>query len=173
MTEDFAAPVQKRGPGRPPLHHDDTHAAIHVEPRTRKRKGGQALDQFAVDPSMIPPGMTYEWKRVSTLGARDPSYEVLLAEQGWEPVPVERHPNFMPTGYRGPIERGGLVLMERPVELTEEARAEAARDAFEVVRTKEEQLGLTPNGTLTRAHPTARANTYVNRSIEAPMPIPE
>jgi hypothetical protein len=79
----------------------------------------------------------------------------------------------MPDGYKGPIERGGLMLMERPMELTLEAREEAERDAREVVRVKEEQLGMTPAGTLTREHPSVRANTYVNRGYEPPMAIPE
>jgi hypothetical protein len=158
------------------MHRPDAapvHAAAHAPVRQRKRKGGMAIDQFAVDPEMIPDGMSYEWKRVTTYGAREPAYEVLMAEQGWEPVPVSRHPQFMPEGYKGPIERGGLVLMERPIELTMEARAEAERDAREVVRVKEEQLGMTPTGTLTREHPSARANTYVNRGYEPPMAIPE
>jgi hypothetical protein len=59
------------------------------------------------------------------VGARqeDPAYAVSLARKGSEPVPADRHPSFMPDGARfATIERKGMVLMERPLELTEEAR---------------------------------------------------
>lgn len=172
MARTLPQPTRLRR-GRPPLHtperepvHDVVHAAGGVPRRERKRKGGQGADEFAFDMDQIPEGMTYEWKRIETLGARDPSYEVLMAEQGWTPVPLTRHPNYMPKDFTGPIMRKGLMLMERPDYLTEEARREAERDAFEVVRTKEEQLGMTPSGTL------PRKGAQVSKSFE-PMEIPE
>ena len=118
---------------------------------------------------MIPTDTTYEWKRETVYGASDPSYDVSLRENGWEPVDVSRHPEFMPPGYRGAIKRDGLVLMERPTYLTQEARAEDDENARELIRAKEQQLGSTPQGTLTREHPTARP--AVRRSY-APLEVP-
>ena len=80
-------------------------------------------DKFAFDLSIIPPGWSYEWKRVTVMGASDPSYQVNLAQRGWEAVPASRHPEMMPLGYEcGTIDRDGMRLMERPAIITEEAR---------------------------------------------------
>ena len=69
------------------------------------------------------------------------SYLVELARNGWEAVPLSRHPEMMPKGWSGKtIEVEGLVLMERPAVLTEADRAEEARLAREAVYTKEQQL---------------------------------
>ena len=139
--------------------------------RERKRKGGSVSDKFFIDPTKIPPGISYEWKRETLYGASDPSYSVSLAENGWEPVDVSRHPEFMPPGFSGPIRRDGMILMERPIELTEEARAEDRMNAIEIVRSKEMQLGQTPANTLPRdADP--RTAPRLSRSY-APVEIPE
>src|SRR5271156_6877177 len=53
-------------------------------------------DKFSFDVSMIPAGWSYEWKRFTVMGAHDPSYQVSLAQRGWEAVPASRHPEMMP-----------------------------------------------------------------------------
>ena len=133
--------------------------------RTRKRKGD--TDPFYVDTDKIPPGMTYEWKRKSTFGQEDVSHQIHMAENGWEPVMASRHPGYMPTGYEGAIERGGMGLFERPVELTQEARAEEYRDARAAILNNENQLQIGPTDTL------PRAKASVKRSFVAGRDIPE
>ena len=130
-----------------------------------------SVDEFYIDPAVIPDGWSYEWKRHTLLGKQDPSYEIQLARGGWEPVPADRHPEMMPTGKKySIIERKGMVLMERPMSLTNEARDIELRRARGQVRAKEEQLGSTPQGTLTRDH--AKVKPNVKKSFE-PMPIRE
>lgn len=161
----------RRGPGRPPLRQtvETTNASpADVRPpiRERKRKGSSVIDPFHIDMSKIPAGMSYEWKRHTTSGMEDPAYMMGLQENGWEPVDVSRHPEFMPSTYRGPIMRHGMILMERPVELTAEARAEDDMAARQQVRDKQAQLGDAPKNTL------ERKVLSVNKSYE-PMDIPE
>lgn len=128
-------------------------------------------DEFYIDPSMVPDGWAYEWKRRLLLGAEDPSHNVALYRMGWEPVPASRHPEMMPRGWSGEtIERKGMVLMERPKELVEEARHTEYRKAVNQVRDKEAQLAGTPDGTLTRDHAQARPN--IKKGYE-PIPIPK
>ena len=104
-------------------------------------------DKFAFDLSIIPPGWTYEWKRNTVLGASDPSYQVSLAQRGWEFVPASRHPEMMPIGYEGAtIDRDGMRLMERPAVITEDARDREKQDARELVRGKEAQVTGNPAG---------------------------
>lgn len=125
-------------------------------------------DKFFIDPRIVPEGWSYEWKRKSVYNQEDPSYQIRLADGGWTPVPAsrdDRHKALMPTGAYNTIERDGMVLMERPLELTEEAKALELRRARNQVRAKEAQLNSAPDGTLPRDRP------QVKKSYEA-MPIP-
>ena len=62
-----------------------------------------------------------------------------------------------------------MILMERPKELTDEARDIELRRARNQVRSKEAQLSSTPDGTMTRDD--SRVRPTVKKSYEA-MPIP-
>lgn len=131
----------------------------------------QGMDEFFVDPSIIPEGWTYEWKRLSILGQEDATHQIHLARMGWEAVPARRHPGMMPaTWTKGTIERKGMILMERPTEVIEEARRIQNKAAKDQVRAKEAQIAGTPDGTMTRDH--AMARPKINKSFEA-VPIPK
>ena len=131
----------------------------------------ESVDRYRVDHLNLDPEWTYEWKRKTLLGKEDPSYEVSLSRGGWEPVPLDRHPEMMPLAHKGKtIEVDGMILMERPKELTDEARRVEERRAKAQVRTKEEQLRETPAGTLSR-DADARIKPKITKSYER-MPIP-
>jgi hypothetical protein len=131
-----------------------------------------STDRFAIDTSIVPEGWTYEWKRKTIYNQEDPAYQIRLADGGWTPVPANRnarHAALMPTGNYATIERDGMILMERPKELTDEARDIELRRARNQVRSKEAQLSSTPDGTMTRDD--SRVRPTVKKSYEA-MPIP-
>lgn len=134
----------------------------------------EGTDEFYISPDMIPEGWTYEWKRKLILGQEDPTYTVGLARLGWEAVPLNRdhqHKAMMPTNWpHNTIERKGLILMERPTEVVNEARRIEQKAARDQVRAKEAQLAGTPDGTLTRDHPQARPK--INKAWES-VPIPD
>ena len=131
----------------------------------------QGTDDFFVPPEYIPDGWSYEWKRKTNVGMEDPAYQVQLARMGWEPVPASRHPAMMPDDNKYQIiERKGLVLMERPLEITEEARQIERQRARNQIRQKEAQLASAPDGTLTRDH--AQIKPKISKSYE-PIPIPK
>jgi hypothetical protein len=142
----------------------------------RKHREGLDLeneDKYFIDPRIVPEGWSYEWKRKSIYNQEDPSYQIKLADGGWTPVPTNRdarHKALMPTGNYNTIERDGMILMERPKELTDEAKAIELRRARNQVRAKEQQLSTTPDGTLSRDD--ARVRPQVKKSYEA-MPIPQ
>jgi len=128
-------------------------------------------DDFFVPPEYVPDGWSYEWKRKTNVGMEDPAYQVQLARMGWEPVPASRHPSMMPDDNKYKIiERKGLVLMERPKEITDEARDIEYRKARNQIRQKEAQLASAPDGTLTRDH--AQARPKISKSYEA-IPVPK
>lgn len=160
---------------RPPMREEDprTRAARRAE-EIRNHIGGldDGTDEFFIDPRDIPPGWSYEWKRKTVLGQEDPAYMVSLARKGWEPVPAARHPHMMPEGYASAaIERKGLILMERPLELTEEQRELDRRAAINQVRQKEQQLAQAPSGQFERQNKDSPL-IKVKKSYEA-IPIPK
>lgn len=129
-------------------------------------------DEFFVDSGIIPDGWSYEWKMKTVLGAEDPAHQVALQRKGWEIVPVSRHPEMMPLGYTGVvIIRKGMVLMERPLVITEEARAAENRRARLQVRAKEEQLSAAKPGEFERSHK-GDSMAKIKKGYEA-MSIPE
>jgi hypothetical protein len=137
--------------------------------RTRVRQG---TDRYAIPTEIIPDGWVYQWKRHSVLGQEDPGYAAELAQVGFTPVPAERHPGrFLPAGYTGSIIIGGMILMERPVELENEAKAEDRARARAQKVGSYEQFGLKTN--FDTDAPNARRNTGVRVSreaVDAPKP---
>jgi hypothetical protein len=194
MSDDIVTeqPIRRR-PGRPRIHpieptpqpaQASVPALSEEDPRARAAARaaelrehlgeglGEGVDEFYIDPRIIPDGWSYEWKRETVHGQPDPSYQVTLAQRGWEPVPASRHKDLVPPGWTGThIPRKGCVLMERPKEITDEVRTQDNRRASEQVRQKEAQLGASPPGTFERDN---KGNSMANikKSYES-IPIPE
>ena len=130
-----AAPVAKKSP-------EDSRA--RAEARIRQLRGnpdlagGERDKYWAPSP---PDGWDYQWKLKSVLNQDDVDRIRQNELNGWEAVPLSRHPELMPRGWKGEtIEVGGLVLMERPKVFTDEAREDERRAAREAVITKEAQM---------------------------------
>ena len=179
VSEDLAlepvAVAVERPSMRPPMREEDPRAAAArraAEIRGHLGSMDEGTDEFYIDPSQIPDGWTYEWKRKTVLGQEDPAYQVHLARTGWEPVPTTKHPEMMPgQGNHPNIERKGMMLMMRPAVISEEARDIELRRAKGQVKAKEEQLAGAPEGGLGhREH--AQVKPKIGKSYEA-MPIPK
>lgn len=110
---------------------------------SRKRKGG--VDPFDIPREIIPEGYSYQWNVVTVTGNAEICLDQGLGmyENGWRPVPAQRHPGlFIARGKTGDIVRGGLRLEERPVALTEEAQREHVRDAKRLISDRNDALKL-------------------------------
>lgn len=110
---------------------------------SRKRKGG--VDPFHIPSEIIPDGWSYQWNVVSVTGNADICLDQGLGmyENGWRPVPAERHPGlFVARGARGEIVRGGQRLEERPIDLTKDAQREQKRDAQRLISDRNDALKL-------------------------------
>ena len=163
-TNEAAAPVAREESPR------DRAAKRAAELRGHIGNMDSGTDDFFVPPEYIPDGWSYEWKRKTNVGMEDPAYQVQLSRMGWEPVPASRHPAMMPDDNKYQvIERKGMSLMERPKEITDEARDIELRRARNQIRQKEAQLASAPDGTLTRDH--SQAKPKISKSYEA-IPIP-
>ena len=130
----------------------------------------ETVDAFAAPTA--PQGISYEWKRMEVYGQPDPKNQVAVARTGWEAVPARRHPEMMPKGSDGPITRDGMMLMERPMEVTKYVEDIERKRAFGQVRDRERELGIAPIGPV---DPDSRV-TRVKRTYEAPsagLRVPE
>lgn len=157
------APQTERLPAREPEH---------TRVRTRQRHSAINDDPFYIPIEEIPEGSSYEWKRHTVGGLEDPFYIAQMRTQGWEPVNPKAHPNWVPPGYTLPyIIKGGQILMERPMELTQEAITEMKNLTRNRMREAEQRLGLTPRDTMTRAHPDVKPR--VSKEVMRPIPIEE
>lgn len=134
--------------------------------------GDDGNDDFFIELGIIPDGWSYEWKTRTVLGAEDPAHQVALARRGWESVPASRHPELMPMNYTGvEITRKGMVLMERPMEITQEAKDATLRRARIQMRDKEAQLQQAKGGEFDRTNK-GDPLVKISKKYEA-IPIPE
>jgi len=168
-----SSPMTARQAPRPEPREEDPRArAAARAAQIRDDNGGmdEGTDEFYIPKNIVPDGWTYEWKRHTIWNQEDPAYAVQLAREGWEVVPASRHPQMMPSTWeRNTIERKGMLLMERPSEISEEVRRIDLRRAREQVRIKEAQIAGAPDGTFTRDDPRVRPN--IKKTFD--MPIPE
>lgn len=169
--EEILTSAPAPAPMRPAMREEDSLA--RAKQRAAELRGhleGEIIDgtdEFYIDPSVIPDGWHYEWKRHTIYGAEDPAYQVALARSGWTPVPTSRHPAMMPHAASSAIiTRKGCILMECPKEIIDERKAAEQMRARQQVRHKEAQLAGTPDGTMDRVKPD------IKKSYQA-MPIPE
>jgi hypothetical protein len=142
-------PSAKVIPDEPPSPDDPRTRAARRAAELREHRGmwDEGQDSFAIDPRIIPDGWSYEWKVMTVLGAKNAANEIATARGGWEPVPASRHPELMPKGWSGvTIERDGMILCERPKEITDEAVMREKLKARNQVRDKEQQIQMSPAG---------------------------
>ena len=190
MTQETNATTPKRRPGRPPKAKLDAATAPNAAParpdmrpedsRAAAEKRAQeilgnfdgtemASDEFA--PPRAPDGWSYEWKVKTVYNQEDPGRMMGYRRTGWHEVPASRHPEMMPHGYKGAdIERKGMVLMERPKEITDRFKDRDRQAARAQVRTKEEQLSAAPQGSFERQNKDSSL-VRVKKGYE-PMEIP-
>ena len=150
------------------------------ERRQRLQKYGEGQDRFSIPREMIPEGTDLQWVAYEILGQPAPQERVRFERNGWRAVSADMFDGrfdgmFMEKGHRGEIRVEGQVLMERPMELTMEARREERAAARSAVGIQEQRLmaGQLDGVTLDTQHSTARANTRLTRSVEAGIPVPD
>lgn len=189
MNEPTPAPSRRSGPHAPlppaqSVARPETSVAANdslaraarrtAELQEHGYNGNEGSDKFYIDPKMVPDGWSYEYRMFTVLGKEDPSYQVQLRNAGWEPVPVSRHPELMPLGHTGAtIILDGMMLMERPLVITQEQTRRDQKNARDQVRAKEQQLtGAAPPGEFDRSNKGDRL-TSIKKSREATIPIPD
>ena len=150
------------------------------ERRTRLRKGITNTSPTHIPQEMIPEGIDLQWVTDTVYGQPDVQGRQSFEINGWRPVTGQMWNNlfdgmFMPKGHPGEIKVMGSVLMERPLELTLEARAEEAAQAHGARVAAEAQLrggDFTVSERFDTKHPTAQRINKVGRD-EGHIQVPD
>jgi hypothetical protein len=185
----------KRGPGRPKtiaptindidtMRDDVRHELRESDPQEAARKrtaeilaqGGidiASVDEFLIPDHLKHPEWTMEWKRWSVYNAEDHGYINQCLQTGWTFVPANRpgFQIFLPRGWKeNYVLKKGMVLMERPAEITRMVNNRQEDEANAQVRRKEQQIGEAPPGTLQRTDSAGNNVGSVKRTISGPIP---
>lgn len=175
----MSTPRVKERPAQRPDVRPET-APAREEPRARTRQRNNTADAPTHDSyinfAAVPPDVSLEWKRFSAVGQEYPYYLQAMRKQGWEPVNPREHPDWvtLPPGYDvTTVIVDGLILMERPLSLTIEARQEADALAKQRIIEAEQRLGKTPEGEMTRNHAGVKPRVVKEIGRMAPVAIEE
>lgn len=110
---------------REPLRPELRHGEVLGRDGTVKRRNKDFEDPYNVPEHLKEPGWSYQWNRMTCFNAPDPMEMNRMMNNGWEYVrPSSRLGQLYGVTDRDYIEIGGLVLMERRQELTDEALEE-------------------------------------------------
>lgn len=124
-----------------PLQRSEQRSEMRMPQRRVVRN---ALNRFDVDERKIPPNMSYGWKRKTLYGMEDIEGLINAEANGWTCVPPDRHPELMGSraSQANEIVRGGLVLMERPKEMTNYVMDLEERDARRQIANQMQRLQI-------------------------------
>lgn len=174
--------------GRPPIRTTMVRpSAEPVQKKTRLRKNAAQRSMLDIDPDILAVvkqdfGADLQWVTDTIHGEVQAGIRNDFEINCWEPVTPQMWNGlfdgmFTKRGHVGEINYGGLVLMWRPYELTEEAQAEESRARNGALEAQQNMIkgghipgfsaGFEPH------HPTAVARNVVARSVRAPMEIPK
>lgn len=180
MIDSPETPKKKRGwPAGKPRKPRDQEAKVNPRAAATAKyefNDDDDDDRLKIANELIPDGMSYQWVCDSILGQPQPQRRARFERKGWSPVPAERHDGmFTPKGYKGEINVDGLVLMERPLELTIRAQQKDKMRAREQVHVREAQLrggDLGGRVGFDTQHESALRSNRINKSFER-VPVPE
>lgn len=103
------------------------------------RKVTDTGDKFYIPKEDVPDGWTYQWIAAEVIGKEENNSHYM--QNGWSPVPAKRHDGkYMRPGASGNIVVDGMILVERPEVLTEDARTEELQNARNQLRTQNDQF---------------------------------
>lgn len=174
--------------GRTPIRTTTVRPSSEPEQKkTRLRKNAAQRSMLDIDQSILAIvkqdfGADLQWVTDSIHGKEEPGVRNDFEINAWEPVTPQMWGGlfdgmFTKRGHVGEINYGGLVLMWRPYELTEEAKAEEARARYHALEAQQNMIrggnipgfsaGFEPN------HPSAVSQNVVSRTTRAPMEIPK
>lgn len=160
----------------------EVHGELRIDPdRERRHKGNAAIDPYDISDIMakyaptrgdatkgnINAEIDFNWKRFETYGKPDYAESRMYQDQGWRPVQHHHFPGrFAPPGTQGPVIIKDMILMERPMRLTVQARNEEILEATRAMQVHRQKVAETPEGHSERV-------VYANRTQREAISIPD
>jgi hypothetical protein len=106
--------------------------------------GLSVTDKYYIAPEKIPAGSSYEWRTYAVMGQVDSIAAFHLTRAGWTPVAASRHPELKaPSSDGDNIVIEGMILMERPKEVTAAAQERARKNADDHLAVARRRSGTT------------------------------
>jgi hypothetical protein len=156
---------------------------LRVDPdRLRLRTGNANVDPYDIGdialkyaptrgtgtPAQVAKEIDFNWKRYEIYGKPDYSEMQYYEHQGWRPVLHEMFPGrFGPLGTTGKVVVKDMILMERPMTLTVQARSEEIQAATRAMQVHRQQtMRETKDGQAPRI-------VYADRTSRETIEIPE
>jgi len=129
------------------------------------------VDRLHIAKDDIPEGMDLFWATAAVHGQEFPQRISNFEQRGWVPVHQEDFDGkfdgkFMRRGKDGPIMVDDAVLMARPIEISQKAKARQQQEARERVQIRERNLRSgNMEGVMGADHPSARSFNHVTRDM--------
>jgi hypothetical protein len=128
------------------------------------RVGETGVDKYAIPKNEIPAGWSYQWIAETVYNEPQAASMADFKQKCWTVVPEDRHPTV-------PHRQGGLVLVERPTAMSDEARREEIAEAKQQLKTNAEQFmpkegvnGMQPTGRIRKG----RGQSVSQDGVEPP-----
>jgi hypothetical protein len=137
-----------------------TRALRPDDGRERMRAGNANVNPFQMDDILARyPDTDFNWKRYEVSGKPDFAEQRMYQDQGWRNVLHEQFPGrFAPEGTSGPVIVKDMILMERPMRLTLQARREEMEAANRAMTVHRQQMSHAPEGQAPRMAPSIRTS---------------
>jgi len=152
---------------------------IRDDGRSRQMTGDAAINPFDItdiysiyaptggDPKNAHNEIDFNWKRWEVHGEQNFSEWLTNQRQGWRAVQHSDFPGrFAPPGTEGPVRVKDMILMERPMRLTVQARQEEYDKASRTLQMHRQVMKTTPEGQAPRL-------VLADRSAREAIEIPE
>lgn len=158
---------------------------VEVPKKVRLRKNASARSMLDLPVEIIEKlhadGIDVQWVTDSVLGKEEPGMRQAFEINAWEPVTPDMWGGlfdgmYTKKGHQGEINYQGLVLMWRPMELTEEAKREEQAAQMGQLLAQQNMIkggqlpGFKPG--FEPDHPAAVSRNILTRTVHAPMDIP-
>lgn len=142
-------------------------------------------DKFHIPSEDIPDGQDYQWAALTVMGKVDSQAMANFARNRWTPVPLSRHPHYGTDGglidgqkgtrigkesivYEECIIREGMLLMERPMAITQFVRQHEKKKADDQVINQMQRVKMAPEGTLSGVN--KQRNVSITRGRDLSIP---
>lgn len=174
MTAPPPPPVPGLGAAREGPRTDQPREYLRADQgdRVRQLKGPHSINPFDISDNLLAryPDLSFQWNAYEIAGRPDQRQKQFEEMQGWRACPHSMFPGyFAPVGEPGYIIVKDMILMERPADLTKEARQEEIARAMQNQMVNQRRAAQPSDGSTA---PRFNPNGEFVRSKTVPLEVP-